>query len=391
MSDTIKLSGYGDWLIDLKHQIRNSRVKAVLAVNSQLILLYWNLGRQIVEKQENARWGSGFIEQLSKDLRHEFPDMSGLSRRNLSNIRNFYAFYQSYGNQDSEIWQQAAAKLSDDDNQVILEPLVPSHVSDIPGKNLFSHVGGESWQVVSRLTLIPWGHHILIIQKIKNVHEALFYVRKTIENNWSRSVLEYQIEINLYERQGRAVSNFSTTLPSPQSDLAHELMKDPYNFEFLQLSEKVRETDLEKALVTHISQFLLELGKGFAYMGRQYQLKIGKREYRTDLLFYHTKLKCYIIIELKTKGFEPEYIGKLNYYISALNELVKEPNDNPTIGILLCKNKDNYEVEFALKDLNKPIGVSAYRYTELDKEVQQALPSAEEIENELRKFNQYNK
>jgi predicted nuclease of restriction endonuclease-like (RecB) superfamily len=234
--------------------------------------------------------------------------------------------------------------------------------------------------------LIPWGHQKTIIDKCDSVKQALFYINKTIENNWSRAVLEYQIETNLYNRQGKAVTNFNLTLPQLQSDLANELMKDPYNFNFVCMSEKVRETDLEKALVQHISNFLPELGIGFAYMGRQFLLKVGKKDYRTDLLFYHTRLKCYVIIELKTKDFEPEFVGKLNFYITALNELVRDEHDRPTIGMLLCKNKDNYEVEFSLKDVNNPIGVSTFHYTELADDIKAALPSAEELQNELLNF-----
>jgi predicted nuclease of restriction endonuclease-like (RecB) superfamily len=241
-------------------------------------------------------------------------------------------------------------------------------------------------QVVPKLFLVPWGHHTMLLRQVKNINQALFYINKTIENNWSRSVLEYQIETNLYDRQGKAVTNFSLTLPKPQSDLANELMKDPYNFDFLRLSEKVKEVDLEKALVQHISHFLPELGIGFAYMGRQFTLKVGEDEYRTDLLFYHTRLKCYVIIELKTKKFEPEFVGKLNFYITAVNELVKDNHDKPTIGMLLCKNKNNYAVEFSLKDVNNPIGVSAFHYTELADDIKAALPSAEALQNELLNF-----
>jgi len=224
------------------------------------------------------------------------------------------------------------------------------------------------------------------LKKVKDVNQALFYINKTIENNWSRAVLEYQIEIDLYGRQGKAITNFNLTLPAPQSDLAHEMMKDPYNFNFLCLSERVKETDLEKALVQHISQFLPELGIGFAYMGRQFSFKVGEDEYRTDLLFYHTRLKCYVIIELKTKKFEPEFVGKLNFYITVINELVKDKHDKPTIGMLLCKNKSNYAVEFSLKDVNNPIGVSTFHYTELADEVRAALPSVEELQDELLRF-----
>lgn len=346
MNEITQFSEYKDWLSNLKQEIKQRQSKAVLAINSELIMLYWDLGRQILEKQKNNDWGSKFMELLSKDLLAEFPDMKGFSKRNLELIRQWFLYYNT-------------------ENKSV--PIAK--------------------QLVSQLALIPWGHHILIIQRTKNTHESLFYISKTVENNWSRSVLEYQIETNLYERQGKAISNFKETLPSIQSDLANELLKDPYHFDFLQLSEKVRETELEKSLVAHISHFLLELGKGFAYMGRQYRFKIGNKEYRSDLVFYQTKLKCYIIIELKTREFEPEFIGKLNYYISGFNALVKEDNDNPTIGILLCKNKDSYEVEFALKDINKPIGVSSYRYTQLTEEIKNVLPSEEQLQNELRNFN----
>jgi predicted nuclease of restriction endonuclease-like (RecB) superfamily len=321
-----------------------------------MITLYWDLGRQIAEKQEKAQWGSGFIEQLSKDLREEFPEMAGVSAYNLRFMKSFYKFY-------SPIWEQAVPKLQQIDKENI-----------------------KSEQVVPKLSSVPWGHHILILKKIKELKQALFYIDKTIENNWSRTVLEYQIEANLYGRQGKAVTNFNLTLPVPQSDLANEIMKDPYNFDFLRLLEKVKETDLEKALVQHISHFLPELGIGFAYMGRQFSLKVGEKDYRTDLLFYHTRLKCYVIIELKTKEFEPEFVGKLNFYITVVNELVKDGCDKPTIGMLLCKNKDNYEVEFSLKDVNNPIGVSTFHYTELADDIKAALPSAEKLQNELLNF-----
>ncbi|HEY5509135.1 MAG TPA: PDDEXK nuclease domain-containing protein, partial [Paludibacter sp.] len=238
-------------------------------------------------------------------------------------------------------------------------------------------------ELLDLIISIPWGHHTTILRKIKDVKEAIFYVNKIIENNWSRSVLEYQIETNLFNRQGKAITNFKNSLPAIQGDLANSILKDPYNFEFITLAEEAKEKDLELKLVQHISQFLLELGKGFAYMGRQFLLKVGNKEYRTDLLFYHTKLKCYIILELKVKEFEPEHIGKLNFYISAVNEFVKDTADGATIGILLCKNKDNYEVEFALRDINKPIGVSEYSYKELPDNIKQSLPTLEQLTQEL--------
>ena len=319
---------------------------------------------QIIHKQENTSWGSNFIGQLSKDLMAEFPAVSGFSKRNLELIRQWSLFY-------SATFDSIAKQVVSQNNE---QPLVIA-------KQVASQIQITHFEL---FTSIPWGHHILIIQKIKNTEEALFYIFKTVEYNWSRAVLEYQIETKLYERQGRAITNFKQVLPETQSDLAKAIQKDPYNFEFIALSEKAHEKDLEKKLVQHISEFLLELGKGFAYMGRQYLLKVGNKEYRTDLLFYHTKLKCYIVIELKLTDFQPEFIGKLNFYISAINELVKEENDQTTIGILLCKNKDNFEVEFALKDVNKPIGVSEYRYTELPEKIKAELPALEELTEALK-------
>lgn len=338
---------YHLWLAELKANIRNSQIKAAIAINSELIRLYWNLGKQIVEKQQASRWGSGFIEQLSKDLQVEFPDIKGLSARNLWKCKRFFLFYS----QELTILPQVVAELSD-----------------------------------SVLFKIPWGHHDVILTHIQSPKEAFFYIHKTIENGWSRAILEYHIEKGLFHQQGKSINNFKKTLPPPQSELADNLLKDPYHFDFLQLSEKAKERDIEKGLVRQISQFLLELGKGFAYMGQQYPLQVGKKKYFLDLLFYHTKLKGYIVIELKAKEFEPEFIGKLNFYISAIDEWVRDKYDRPTIGILLCKEKDNYEVEFSLRDINKPIGVSSYTYSELPEDIRQALPDIETLKKQLQNF-----
>lgn len=365
---------YKNWLKELKSKIQQSQIKAALAVNSQLIMLYWDLGKQIVEKQENAAWGSGFINQLSKDLKSEFPDMGGFSVDNLRFMQRLYLFYEKEILNTAQLVQHL--KIAE------TQKILSDNTDKIKSAQPVQQLSGKT--ILELLIGIPWGHHTTILRKIKNVKEAIFYISKTIENNWSRSVLEYQIETDLFHRQGKAITNFKNSLPAVQSDLANALLKDPYNFEFLTLSEQVKEKDLEQKLVQHISQFLLELGKGFAYMGRQFQLKVGSKEYRTDLLFYHTKLKCYIIIELKVKEFEPEYIGKLNFYITAINELVKEETDQATIGILLCKNKDNFEVEFALKDINKPIGVSEYRYKELPENIKETLNSLKELTKELK-------
>ena len=368
MADIVNDSEYRSWLRGLKQQIKTEQVKAGLSVNTQMIMLYWDLGRQITEKQETAKWGSGLIELLSKDLMSGFPEMTGFSRTNLFRMKKFYQFYSSIV-PINEFVPQAGGQLQAIDNK---ENIANSRI--------------EGNVVIGKIIMIPWRHHVSIFEKVKDIKQALFYIDKTIENNWSRTILEYQIEINLYERQGKAVTNFKQTLPEPQSDLANAIMKEPYNFEFLRLAEKVKETDLENALVRHIAQFLLELGIGFAYMGQQFPLKVGKKEYRTDLLFYHTRLKCYIIIELKSKEFEPEYVGKLNFYITAVNELVKDDTDKPTIGMLLCRNRDSYEVEFSLKGVNNPIGVGTFKYTELADDIKGALPSAEELQSELLNF-----
>ena len=345
---------YKKWLGELKAKIRNSQIKAALKVNSELISLYWEIGKMIVEKQEKAKWGSGFIKQLAKDLKAEFPNITGFSERNLYSMRQFYLFYYQYVVDLNQLGAELENK-------------------SVSAKKILQ-VGS-----FEKLLSIPWRHHVLILQKVKNIDEALFYIEKTIENSWSRAVLEYQIETNLYKRKGKAITNFENTLPKPESDLAQQILKDPYNFDFLTLSEKVKEKELENKLTENLTHFLLELGNGFAYMGRQYPLKVGSKEFRTDLLFYHTKLHAYVIIELKTEEFKPEFIGKLNFYITAVNELLKTENDNPTIGMLLCKDKDNLVVDYALRDVNKPIGVSQYTYKELPEEIKQVIPSEEQL------------
>jgi predicted nuclease of restriction endonuclease-like (RecB) superfamily len=350
MNELLSDSEYKNWLIELKTNIKRSQIKAALAVNSQLIQLYWDLGKQIVDKQAHTTWGSGFIDQLSKDLRDEFPEMGGFSRTNLFAVKKLYLFYN--------------------------QP-----VTFIP------QVGGqiENLQILTLCSQIPWKHNVLIIEKIKDISEALFYIKQTIENNWSRSVLEYQIEINLYQRQGKAITNFKHTLPEPESDLAQAILKDTYNFEFLTLSSKIKELDLEQKLIENIANFLLELGKGFAYMGRQFEINVGGEIFRTDLLFFHTKLKCYVVIELKVTKFKPEFVGKLNFYLTAIDRLVKDNSDKPTIGILLCKSKNDVVVDFALHDVNKPMGVSEFSYTQLPENIKNALPTIQQLTEQLDK------
>jgi len=379
-------SEYKEWLSELKSQIKRTQIKASVSVNSQLIMLYWDLGRQITEKQETAKWGSGFIEQLSRDLRVEFPEMSGLSLTNLKYCKQFYIFYLPLLD-ENQINQQLVGELQRVENtNVIKSPQVVGELQHVKDSNVI-----KSPQVVGEINktailLIPWGHHRLILNRCKNIPQALFYISKTIENTWSRSVLEYQIETNLYKRQGKATTNFKLTMPEPESDLANEIMKSEYNFEFLRMTDKVKEADLEKALIQHMAQFLTELGKGFAYMGRQYPIKVGTKDFKIDLLFYHTKLKCYIVIELKVREFDPDFTGKLVFYTTAVDELIKDANDKATIGILLCKDKDDIVVDYSLKNINSPIGVGKMRYTELSDEIKAVLPSIEELQEEIRNF-----
>ena len=373
MSDLISNNEYQSWLKDLKSYVKYSQIKAKLSVNSQMIFMYWQLGFEINEKIEESNWGSKFIEQLSRDLKNEFPDMKGLSRTNLYAIKKFNSFYSA-----SFFVHQAGGQIG---NKQIIQQLA----GQIEDSQIIHQAGGQFPDIIKLCSLVPWRHNIVIMEKSKSNEEVLFYVNKTIENNWSRSVLEHQIESNLFARQGKAITNFEHTLPKVDSDLANELMKDPYNFDFLSLSEDEHERDLENKLINHISKFLLELGKGFAYMGRQYHLNVGNKDYYLDLLFYHTKLKCYINIELKVIEFEPEFIGKLNFYINAIDDIVKDERDNATIGILLCKNKDNYEVEFSLNSISTPIGVSEYRFGELPENIQKSLPSEEELLIEMKK------
>ncbi len=360
MKEIMSDNEYREWLIDLKSKIKQSQIKASLAVNRELFNLYWDIGYMITLKQSQTKWGDGFINQIASDIKSEFSDLKGFSRENLYYMKRLY---QTYSERIS-IMEQVVPQLPDGK----MEQVVPqNHSSDI--KQLLSS--------------IPWGHNIVILKKVKIYDEALFYIHQTIENNWSRSILEMQIESNLYSRFGKSINNFQFTLPKAQSDLANALLKDPYNFNFLTMEKGVQELELEKQLVSNISRFLLELGKGFAYLGRQFQLQIGNKEYRLDLLFYNIKLRCYVVIELKTGEFQPEHIGKLNFYLSAIDHTLKTDSDNPSIGILLCKDKDSFEVEFALKDVNKPIGVSEFSFKELPLDIQIAMPTIEELEQEL--------
>jgi predicted nuclease of restriction endonuclease-like (RecB) superfamily len=370
----IKDTSYQQWVASLKEHIRSSQLKAAISVNAELLQLYWNLGQEIVEKEKDAEWGDKIIPQLAKDLLSAFPEMKGFSKRNLFYIQQWVKFYSEFA-----IMQRAVAQLKATEN-------TPNKIVQQPVAQLSQQ---RVDQIPALLTTIPWGHHLQIITKCKSIEEACFYIQKTCNNNWSRSILVHQLESKLYDRKGKAVNNFKSTLPKPQSDLANELLKNPYQFDFLSIGEEASERDLENALADHLTKFLLELGAGFAYMGRQYPMKVEDKDYAIDLLFYHTQLHCYVVVELKIDEFKPEYAGKLNFYLTAVDEQLTRAKDEPTIGLLLCKKAGKLIVEYSLKNISKPIGVSEYKLVEaLPKKLKGNLPSIEEIESELTDYNE---
>ncbi len=369
MKDVLKAnSEYNSLLSDLKQKIINAQIKASVRVNSELILMYWELGESIVRKQSQTTWGDGLIVQLSKDLMAEFPDMKGFSERNLKYIRQWFKFY----NQDIKIGQQVVAQIPKELQQKF-DTKIRQQV-----------VAQNKLGFIDILSLVPWGHHIQIISTCQDLDSALFYILNTIENSWSRSVLVHQIESKLFERQGKSINNFEITLPKPESELANELLKNPYSFECLNLTKEIKENDLQNALLDNITKFLLELGYGFAFVGKQKLLTIGGSDFYVDLVFYHTKLHCYFIVELKIDEFKPEYSGKLNFYLNAFNGEIKSSKDSPTIGLLLCRKANKLIAEYSLKKINNPIGISEYILNdELPEELLKELPSIEEIEREL--------
>lgn len=330
--------GYDEFLCELKTRVRNAQLKAALSVNRELVLLYWQIGCDIHHRQRKEGWGAKVIDRLSRDLLRAFPEMKGFSSRNLLFMRGMAEAYP---------------------DETIVKQLVSQ---------------------------IPWGHNIRILQKIKDPAEREWYIRKTIKHGWSRSILVCQIESGLYNRQGKATTNFGRTLPAPQSDLAQQTLKDPYVFDFFTMTEDIRERELEQGLIDHIQRFLLELGVGFAFVGRQIHLEIGDEDFYIDLLFYHLKLRCFVVIDLKVGPFKPEFAGKMNFYLSAVDKQMRHPDDRPSIGLLLCKSKKQMTVEYALRDLRKPIGVAEWKtriVESLPKELKGSLPTVEELEVEL--------
>jgi predicted nuclease of restriction endonuclease-like (RecB) superfamily len=339
MNQEILPSAYAELLEELKQRIRTARIRAALSVNRGLIRLYWEIGKAILERQKEQGWGAKVVSRLADDLRREFPDMQGLSRANLSYMR---AFAEAYP--DEQFVQQVVGQL-------------------------------------------PWGHNIIIFTKLKDPALREWYIRACIEYGWSRAVLEAQIETRLHERKGRALTNFTASLPAPQSELAQQLMKDPYALEFIAAHEALREHELHKRLLERLRDFMLELGAGFAFVGSQYPIEVGGEEFYIDMLFYHLHLRCYVVVELKTTPFKPEYAGKLNFYLSVVDDKLRHPTDNPSIGILLCKSKNKVVVEYAIRDINKPMGVAEYRLGEaLPEHLRSTLPTVEQLEAELQRL-----
>ena len=349
---------YKIWLKELKDKVQSSQIKASIRINTELLLLYWDLGKRIIEKQQSTNWGEALIPQLSKDLTNAFPGSKGFSRSNLFYIKKWVEFYSQ-----SPIVQQVVGQLQQIENQSFVK---------------------ESQFVQQLVAQLPWGHNVVIIDKCKTIEEAIFYVKATIQNNWSRAVLMVQIETGLYKRKGNILNNFKTTLSAPQADLARETLKNPYNFDFLTIGREAKERDLEIALIDQIQKFLLELGQGFAFMGKQYPIHVGDSDFFLDLLFYHTKLRCYVIVELKVTDFQPEFAGKLNFYLNVVDDQLKHASDQPSIGILLCKTPNRVVVEYSLKNINNPLGIAEYQLTEIIPEnLKGELPTIEELEKEL--------
>ncbi len=404
MSKSIIPPTYAPLLADLKARVRAAQVKAAVAVNSELILLYWNIGREILRAQRAEGWGTKVVERLAKDLAGEFPEMKGFSARNLKRMRTFAEAYDTIEIVPQPVAQLTASVLS----QPVIKsqkakrgepsaPILQQPVAQLPGAIVQQPVGLIGPPAVGQfddappepLTRLGWGSNIILIEKVKDPATRLWYARKAVEHGWSRAVLTVQIESRLHARSGKAITNFEHTLPPAQSDMAREILKDPYNFDFLTLGEAAQERDLERGLVEHVQALLLEMGAGFALVGRQVPLEVGDEDFYLDLLFYHLRLRCFVVVDLKMKPFEPEFAGKMNFYLSAVDDQMRHEHDAPTIGLLLCKDaKNRLKVEYALRDVKKPIGVAQWQtrlVESLPKNLRGSLPTIADIERELAK------
>jgi predicted nuclease of restriction endonuclease-like (RecB) superfamily len=362
---------FGALLADVKNRIQTAQVRAARAVSVELVRLYWDIGRMIAQRQGQEGWGAAVIPRLARELHNELPDIKGFSERNIDRM---IAFFRTYP-EPSDFSPPAVAKLA-------TSAKVPQPVAKLPAvpvgqPPVEQYTGALLW-------MVPWAHHVIIMEKIKDPAIRLWYMEQTLACGWSRNVLALQIDARAHTRHGRALSNFAATLPEPQSDLVRQTLKDPYIFDFLTLTDPFQERELETALVRHLERFLLELGQGFAFVGRQYRLDIGGEDFYIDLLFYHLKLRAFIVIDLKKGKFKPEYAGKLNFYCNVINDRLKHPADQPTIGLILCQTRDRLLAEYSFAGIDKPIGISTYELTRaLPQGLQSTLPTVEQIEAEL--------
>ena len=362
---------YAGLLADIKHRIRTAQVRTAMAGNASMLMLYWEIGGVLAERQENEGWGTAVLPRLATDLHNDLPEVKGFSARNLRLMIQFFDEYPAFG----PIWQRAVAKLSDDPTG---GKKGPPPVSQLPAESADAQI----WQrAVAQLT---WAHNVILIQKVKDLPTRLWYARQAFEHGWSRDVLSLQIQSRAHERHGKAVTNFQRTLPPPQSDLASQLLKDPYFFDFLTLEKPFHERELETGLLRHLQHFLVELGTGFAFVGRQVHMEVGDNDFYIDLLFYHLKLRCFVVIDLKVGPFKAEYAGKMNFYLNAVDDRMRHASDQRSIGLILCEEKNKIVAEYALRGMDKAIGVSDYQLTRaLPKKLQSALPSIAQLEKEL--------
>jgi predicted nuclease of restriction endonuclease-like (RecB) superfamily len=365
---------YRDLLAEIKVRVRKAQHRAIQSANAEMIWMYWDIGRMIAFRKDKAGWGAGVIRKLSIDLKNEMPEEKGFSETNLKRMVQFHEEYSALfpiGAQPvPQLLENSAKPVESQSKSIGAQPVPQLNIEDFIGKNVFSQ--------------LSWGHHILLIQKLKDIPTRMWYARQTIEQGWSRDVLTAQIKSQAHQRQGAAITNFGDKLPAMHAQLATGMLKDPFIFDFLTLEEPFHERELETGLLHHIEKFLLELGRGFAFVGRQYRLDVSDRDYYLDLLFYHLQLRCFVVVDLKKGEFKPEYAGKMNFYCSVVDDQLRHPQDQPTLGLILCQTKDRIIAEYSLRDIDKPIGVADYELTRaLPEKLASSLPSIEAIEAEL--------
>ena len=364
----VNMRDYSALLMEVKTRIRSAQVRATLGANAEMLAMYWDIGRMIIRRQESEGWGAGVIPRLSRDIRNELPEVKGFSERNIKYMLRFFREYP----EGDPIVQRAVAQL---------QPAGEEEDTEVP-RAAAEFLAPENVQLAA--AQLPWGHHVSLMEKVKDLPTRYWYMAAAVDQGWSRDVLTSMIKSNAHERQGNAVTNFESRLPAPQSDLAREMLKDPYIFDFLTLEEPFHEREMETGLVGHLEKFLLELGKGFAFVGRQYHLDVDEEDFYVDLLFYHFKLRCFIVIDLKRGPFKPEYAGKMNFYCSVVDDRLRHADDQPTIGLILCQDKKKIIAEYTLRKVGTPIGVSEYELTRaLPPKFRSALPAISKIEKEL--------